>query len=83
MKLKLTKQWTTEQTTLQRFNTVFLRHTDKFNEFNIDLKNRFNALQDPLEEENNTMKDKWKGIKDALTSTCQEVLGHNKHHHKE
>ncbi|VDP01705.1 unnamed protein product [Schistosoma mattheei] len=83
MKLELTKQWTTGQTALQRFNTVFLRHTDKFNEFNIDLNNRFNALQDPLEEENNTMKDKWKGIKDALTSTCQEVLGRKKHHHKE
>ncbi|VDP59841.1 unnamed protein product [Schistosoma mattheei] len=29
------------------------------------------------------MEDKWKGIKKALTSTCQEVLGLKKHHHKE
>ncbi|VDP57228.1 unnamed protein product [Schistosoma mattheei] len=29
------------------------------------------------------MEDKWKGIKEALTSTCQEVLGLKKHHHKE
>ncbi|VDO86666.1 unnamed protein product [Schistosoma curassoni] len=29
------------------------------------------------------MKDNWKGIKEALTSTCQEVLGLKKHHHEE
>ncbi|VDP42878.1 unnamed protein product [Schistosoma margrebowiei] len=29
------------------------------------------------------MKDNWKSIKEALTSTCQEVLGLKKHHHKE
>ncbi|VDP88409.1 unnamed protein product [Schistosoma mattheei] len=29
------------------------------------------------------MEDNWKGIKEALTSTCQEVLGPKKHHHKE
>ncbi|VDP38241.1 unnamed protein product [Schistosoma curassoni] len=29
------------------------------------------------------MEDNWKGIKEALTSTCQEVLGLQKHHHKE
>ncbi|VDO85226.1 unnamed protein product [Schistosoma curassoni] len=29
------------------------------------------------------MEENWKGIKEALTSTCQEVLGLKKHHHKE
>lgn len=29
------------------------------------------------------MEDNWKGIKETLTSTYQEVMGHNKHHHKE
>ncbi|VDP09224.1 unnamed protein product, partial [Schistosoma curassoni] len=29
------------------------------------------------------MEDKWKGIKEALTSTCQKVLDLKKHHHKE
>ncbi|VDP85336.1 unnamed protein product [Schistosoma mattheei] len=29
------------------------------------------------------MEDNWKGIKEALTSTCQEVLGLKKHHHRE
>ncbi|VDP80315.1 unnamed protein product, partial [Schistosoma curassoni] len=43
----------------------------------------FQALQDLLKEEETTMEDNWKDIKEALTSTCQEVLGLKKHHHKE
>ncbi|VDO95361.1 unnamed protein product [Schistosoma margrebowiei] len=79
LKLKLKKNWTTGQTALQRFNTAFLRDTDKLNEFKIALNNRFQALQDLLKEET-TMEDNRKGIKKALTSTCQEVLGLKKHH---
>ncbi|VDP45753.1 unnamed protein product [Schistosoma margrebowiei] len=37
----------------------------------------FQALQDLLDEEGTTMEDNWKGIREALTSTCQEVLGGN------
>ncbi|VDP33174.1 unnamed protein product [Schistosoma margrebowiei] len=29
------------------------------------------------------MEDNWKGTREALTSTCQEVLGRKKYHHKE
>ncbi|VDO56278.1 unnamed protein product [Schistosoma margrebowiei] len=82
LKVKLKKNWTTGQTALQRFSTAFLRDTDRLNEFKIALNNRFQALQDLLKEET-TMEDNWKSIKEALTSTCQEVLGGNKHRHKE
>ncbi|VDP53796.1 unnamed protein product [Schistosoma mattheei] len=75
LKLKLKKNWTTGQTALQRFNTAFLRDTDKLNEFKIAFNNRFQTLQHLLKEEETTMEDNWKGIKVALTSTCQEVLG--------
>ncbi|VDO66486.1 unnamed protein product, partial [Schistosoma margrebowiei] len=77
------KNWTSGQTALQRFNTAFLRDTDRLNEFKIALNNRFQALQDLLKEEETSMEDNWKSIKEALTSTCQEVLGLKKHHHKE
>ncbi|VDO69212.1 unnamed protein product [Schistosoma margrebowiei] len=53
------------------------------NEFKTALNNRFPALQDPLKEEETTIEENWKGIKEAQTSTCQEVLGCKKHHHKE
>ncbi|VDP08377.1 unnamed protein product [Schistosoma margrebowiei] len=46
LKLKLKKNWTTRQTTIQKFNTVFFRHTNKFNEFKINLNNSFQSLQD-------------------------------------
>ncbi|VDP80897.1 unnamed protein product [Schistosoma curassoni] len=64
-------------------NTAFLRDTNKINEFKISLNNRFQALQDLLKEEETTIENNWKGIKEALTSTCREVLGLKKHHHKE
>ncbi|VDP39618.1 unnamed protein product [Schistosoma margrebowiei] len=83
LKLKLKKNWTSGQTALQRFNTAFLRDTDKLNEFKIALNNRFQALHDLRKEEETSMEDNWKGIKEALTSTCQEVLGLKKYHHKE
>ncbi|KAH9586980.1 hypothetical protein MS3_00004894 [Schistosoma haematobium] len=83
LKLKLKKNWITGQTALQRFNTAFLRDTDKLNEFKIALNNRFQALQDLLKEEETIMEDNWNGINEALISLCQEVLGRKKHHHKE
>ncbi|VDO61954.1 unnamed protein product [Schistosoma curassoni] len=82
MKLKLKKHRTTGETTTQGLNTVFIRDTDKLNKFKITLNSRFQALQDLLEEEKGTMEDNWKEIKKALTSMCQEGLGHKKHHHK-
>ncbi|VDO88319.1 unnamed protein product [Schistosoma margrebowiei] len=36
-----------------------------------------------MKEEETSMENNWKSIKEALTSTCQEVLGLKKHHHKE
>ncbi|VDO54689.1 unnamed protein product [Schistosoma margrebowiei] len=83
LKLKLNKNWTTGQTALQMFNTAFLRDTDRLNEFKKTLNNRFQTLHDPLKEEETTMEDNWRCINEALISTCQEVLGLNKHHHKE
>ncbi|VDP33953.1 unnamed protein product [Schistosoma margrebowiei] len=45
LNLKLKKNWKTGQTALQRFNTAFLRDTDKLNEFKIAHSKRFQALQ--------------------------------------
>ncbi|VDP61189.1 unnamed protein product [Schistosoma curassoni] len=67
--MKLKKNWTSGQTALQRFNTDFLRDTGKLNEFKIAFNNSLQALQDLLKEEETTMEDKWKDMKEALTST--------------
>ncbi|VDO49245.1 unnamed protein product [Schistosoma margrebowiei] len=65
------------------FNTAFLRDTDKVNEFKIALSNTFEVLQDLLKEEETTMDDNWIGIKETLTSTCQEIPSPKNHHHQE
>ncbi|VDP70623.1 unnamed protein product [Schistosoma curassoni] len=83
MKLKLKKHCTTGWTVSQKFNTAFLQDTDKPNEFKIVLSNKFQAFHDLLNGEGTTMENNWKRIKEAITSTCHEVLGHKKHHHKE
>ncbi|VDO77829.1 unnamed protein product [Schistosoma mattheei] len=69
--------------TSQKFNTAFLRDTDKPKKFRIAFSNRFQTFHDLLNEEGTTMESNWKGIKDAITSTCHEVLGYKKHHRKE
>ncbi|VDO96276.1 unnamed protein product, partial [Schistosoma margrebowiei] len=83
MKFKLKKHWTMGRTISQKFNTAFLQDTNKLNKFKIDLSNKFQAFHDLLNADGTTVESNWKGIKEATTSTCHEVLGHKKHHHKE
>ncbi|VDP75804.1 unnamed protein product [Schistosoma curassoni] len=83
IKLKLKKHWTTGRTISQKFNTAFLQDTNKLNEFKIVISNKSQAFHDLLNGEGTTVDSNWKGIKKAITSTCHEVLGHEKHHHKE
>ncbi|VDO50959.1 unnamed protein product [Schistosoma margrebowiei] len=80
MKLKLKKHWTTGRIISQKFYTAYLRDTDKLNKFKLALSNKFQAFHDLLNEKGTTMESNWKGIKEAITSTCHRVLGH---HHKE
>ncbi|VDP53387.1 unnamed protein product [Schistosoma mattheei] len=83
MKLKLKKHWTLERTISQKFNTAFLQDTNKLSKFKIVLSNKFQAFHDLLNGEGTTVESDWKEIKQAITSTCHEVLGHKKHHPKE
>ncbi|VDP16547.1 unnamed protein product [Schistosoma margrebowiei] len=79
MKLKLKKHWTTGRTISEKFNTAFLQDINKLNKFKIVLGNKFSVFHDLLNGEGTTMESNWKGIKEAFTSTCHEVLGHKKH----
>ncbi|VDP52810.1 unnamed protein product [Schistosoma curassoni] len=78
MKVKLKKHWTVRRTISQKFNTAFLRDTDKLNKFQMVLSNKFQAFHDLLNGEETTLESNWKGIKEAITSTFHEVLGHKK-----
>ncbi|VDP16754.1 unnamed protein product [Schistosoma margrebowiei] len=83
MKVKLEKYWTTGRTISQNCITAFLQDTNKLDKFKIVLSNKFQAFHDLLIGEGTTVESNWKGIKEAITSTCHEVLGHKKHHYKE
>ncbi|VDP36340.1 unnamed protein product [Schistosoma margrebowiei] len=83
MKLKFKKHWTTGRTISQKFNTTFLQDTNKLNKFKIVLSNKFQPFHDLLNGEGTTVESNWKGIKEAITSTCHEVMTHKKHHNKE
>ncbi|VDP21093.1 unnamed protein product [Schistosoma margrebowiei] len=67
----------------QIFITALLRDTDKHNELKIALYTRFQVFHDLLEEEDTNKGDNWKEIKEALTSTCQEVQDFKKHNPKD
>ncbi|VDP28340.1 unnamed protein product [Schistosoma margrebowiei] len=83
MKLKLKKHWTMGRSISQKFNMAFPQNTNKLNKFKLVLSNKFQAYHDLHNREGTTMESNWKVIKEAITSTCHEILGHKKHHHKE
>ncbi|VDP58182.1 unnamed protein product [Schistosoma mattheei] len=80
MKVKLINHLKFGETPLQRFDIAFLRDTDKLIQFKIDLNNRFEALQNLLKEEETAVEKSREVMEEALTTTFQEVLVHNKHH---
>ncbi|KAL3863347.1 hypothetical protein ACJMK2_005107, partial [Sinanodonta woodiana] len=63
------------------YNNTALRENNKQEKFKITLSNKFQVLEELLEEE--TIEDRWKRVKEAVTSTCQEVLGPKTYTHKE
>jgi hypothetical protein len=82
LKLKLRKNWTGEQIHRRKFDTGLLKETPKKEEYTVTLNNKFQVLQE-LMEEKETIDSKWLKIKEAVTSTCEEVLGNKKIQHKE
>ena len=56
-----------------KFNTQRFKIRETFVTFGIVLQNRFNALQDLVEEK--TMEERWKLVTAAWKDTCTEVLG--------
>ena len=60
---------------------MLLKDTTKQQEFKIVLINKFQVLEEKPEGE--TINEKWQAVKESFTSTCKEVLGSIKQHHKE
>ena len=79
-KLKLRRNWTERTNQRLGYNIFLLKETNKRKEFRITLSNKFQALQEMMEEE--TIDVRCQRMKGAVTSTCHEVLGPRDHNQK-
>ena len=57
-----------------------MNDANKWEEFSITHSNKFQALQELMEEE--TIDLRWQRVKGVVTSTCHEVLGSRNPNHK-
>ena len=82
LKLKLKRNTVTGMPARrERYDVSTLKDPNKKEEFIIALKNKFEILQELHEEDN--IPNGWQKVKEALRTTCQEILGPRKHQHKE
>lgn len=80
-RMMLKRNWTGQSSQRQRYNITALKETDRLEEFKTTLSKKAQIIQRQIEGE--TINEKWQSIKEALTSTCQEVLGNMKQGQKE
>ncbi|XP_073695611.1 uncharacterized protein [Garra rufa] len=84
MQLKLKKNWKETTESREKYDVSRLKIPSVREEFGIQLKNRFEVLQKLQNEEGgSSVQTSWRVIKETLKTTCQEVVGMKKHHHKE
>ena len=69
MKLKVKKSTRTQ------YNVDFLKYRVTTETFRLTIRNKYEALQDLLDEGNKCIDRQWQQIKEMWTSTCSEVLG--------
>ena len=82
LKLKLKRNTVTGMPARrERYDVSALKDPKKKEEFIIALKNKFEILQELHEEDN--IPNGWQKVKEALRTTCQEILGPRNHQHKE
>ena len=74
LKLKLKKNRMETAVKRKKYNVSFLKDAQTREEYRLNLTNRFQVLQELLEEETDLNKQ-WQNIKETWTSTCQEVVG--------
>ena len=61
----------------------FPKDKERMETFRLTLSNKYETLQDLLDEENMEVNPHWEYLKKTWTSTCEEVLGKKKRQHKE
>lgn len=81
IKMKLKKNKSESSTQRLRYNTRLLKYTRMLEDYKITVKNKYQALQEINEQ--TTAENCWEGITETFTTSCHEILGVKKFHHKE
>ncbi|KAK2179617.1 hypothetical protein NP493_480g03044 [Ridgeia piscesae] len=82
MKMKLKKR-EVKKSTRTPYNMDFLKDRLTTETFRLTVRNKYEALQDLLDEGNMDIDTQWQQIKEMWTSTCSEVLGQKKYQQKD
>ena len=82
VKLRL-KRFTTANSTRTKYNVGLLRDKDTQAAFQISLSNRFQPLQELIDDNETDIETHWEHCKKLWQDTCEEVLGKKKTQHKE
>ena len=82
LKLKLKRNWTGAAPQRIRYDIGCLRDVHKLDEFRVTIRNRYQKLQD-LMEDDETVDSSWKVVNESFVSACKEVLGPKKYHHND
>ena len=77
------KRFTTAYSTRTKYNAGLLRDKDTQAAFQISLSNRFQPLQELIEDDETDFETQWGHCKKLWHNTCEEVLGKEKTQHKE
>ena len=65
------------------YNVEFLKDKERMDTFKITLSNKYETLQDLLDEENMEVNPLWEYLKNTWASTCERVLGKKKRQHND
>ena len=82
VKLRL-KRFTNANSTQTKYNVGLLRDKDTQAAFQINLSNRFQPLQELIEDNETDIETQWEHCKKLWQDACEEVLGKKKTQHKE
>ena len=72
-----------KRSTRTQYNVDFLKDRVTTETFRLTVRNKYEALQDLLDEGNIDINTQWQHIKEMWTSTCSEVLGKKKYQQKD
>ena len=81
-KMKLKKR-EVKRSTRTQYNVDFLKDRVTTETFRLTVRNKYEALQDLLDEGNMDIDTQWQQIKEMWTSTCSEVVGKKKYQQKD